>query len=423
MSLLALGVNHATAPLEVRSRLAIAPANAPEALRELRALPGVEGAALLSTCNRTELYLSGDEQARKPALDWLHGFQNTGERFDRLFYQHHDEQAVRHVFRVATGLDSMQVGEPQILGQLKDAWDAARASDSMAPPLDHLLQRSFAVAKRVRTETGLGRHPVSMAYAAVRMSRQVFEDLGERLVMLVGAGETAALAAEHLKAAGARRLVIANRSPERARALADRLEAVAIGLERIDQYLPEAELVVCATASQQPLLTVDRLKGALRGKRRRLRVLIDLSVPRNIEAAVAALDDVVLYCVDDLNLVIEEGQRSRRAAAEQAELLIEVQVSDFMRWWRSRDALGPLKFWRAHGDAISAEVLEQALKRLAHGEPADAALRFLAHTLTRKLQHGPTAVLQRAAGRQDQVLLEAAERIFGLPGSQADSRE
>lgn len=417
MSLLALGVNHATAPLEVRSRLAIAPESAPDAVRALRALPGVEGAALLSTCNRTELYLSGDDRVHQPALDWLHGFRDSTERFDRMFYQHHDEQAVRHVFRVATGLDSMVVGEPQILGQLKEAWATARATDSIAPPLDQLLQKSFAVAKKVRTETGLGRHPVSMAYAAVRLTRQVFDSLDERLVLLVGAGETAALAAEHLRASGARRMVIANRSLERAQALATRLEGVAVGLDRIDQYLPDAEIIVSAIDTQVPVLDLARLQRALRGKRRRLRLLIDLGVPRNIAADVGSLDDAMLYCVDDLNQVIEEGQRSRLAAAGQAELLIEAQVSDFMQWWRGRDALGPLKAWRAQGEAQSAEVLALALKRLAHGASAEEALRFLAHTLTRKLQHGPTATLQRAASVDDRALLDAAAKLFG----QADS--
>lgn len=417
MSLLALGVNHATAPLEVRSRLAIAPASAPDAVRALRALPGVAGAALLSTCNRTELYLSGDEGIRKPALDWLHGFQEAPERFDRLFYQHHDEQAVRHVFRVATGLDSMVLGEPQILGQLKAAWATARATDCIAAPLDQLLQKSFAVAKKVRTETGLGRHPVSMAYAAVRLTRQVFDALDERLVLLIGAGETAALAAEHLHASGARRIVIANRSLERAQALAGRLEAVAVGLDRIDQYLPEAEIVVSAVDTQVPLLDLTRMQRVLRGKRRRLRLLIDLGVPRNIASDVGTLDDLMLYSVDDLNQVIAEGQRSRLAAASEAELLIEAQVSHFMHWWRGRDALGPLKAWRAQGEALSADVLAQALRRLGHGESPEDALRFLAHTLTRKLQHAPTAALQRAASHDDRPLLDAAAKLLGLANS------
>jgi glutamyl-tRNA reductase len=420
MALFALGVNHATAPLDVRSRLAIAPTATAQALRGLRALPGVAGAAVLSTCNRTELYLTGSVDTQQPVLDWLHQFQSTGERFDRLFYQHRDEDAVRHVFRVATGLDSMVIGEPQILGQLKDAWQHARAAESMAAPLDQLFQRSFAVAKKVRHETGIGHHPVSMAYAAVRTTRQVFDSLEERMVLLIGAGETGALVAEHLRAQGVRRMVIANRSTEAALALAARMEAVAIGLDRIHDYLAEADVIICATAATTPLIDAAGLKRALKGHRRRLRLLLDLSVPRNIAVDCAELDDTVLYGVDDLSAVIEESQRSRRLAADQAEVLIDVQVSEFMHWWRGRDALTPLKQLRERNARVSEEVLEHALRRLQHGGSAEDALRFLAHTLTNKLQHAPSHALQVAAGCDDRVLLHAATRLFALSESQPE---
>lgn len=414
MALYALGVNHATAPLDVRSQLAIPPAAMPEALAGLCGVPGVAGAALLSTCNRTEVYVAAQYEVQQPVLDWLHRFQSTADRYDRLFYRHTDADAVRHVFRVATGLDSMVVGEPQILGQLKDAWQHARAAQSMAAPLDQLLQRSFAVAKQVRHQTGIGHHPVSMAYAAVRTTRQVFDSLQDRLVLLVGAGETGALVAEHLRAQGVRRMVIANRSSEAATALAMRMEGVAISLERIDDYLAEAEVVICATAATTPLIDVARLRRAYKGHRRRLRLLLDLSVPRNIDPACADLDDTMLYAVDDLHAVIADSQRSRRLAADQAEVLIDVQVSEFMGWWRGRTALEPLKRMRERNARVSHEVLELALRRLAHGEAPEAVMQYLAHTLTNKLQHAPSQALQQAAGSQDAALLEAAARLFAL---------
>jgi glutamyl-tRNA reductase len=269
------------------------------------------------------------------------------------------------------------------------------------------------VAKKVRHETGIGHHPVSMAYAAVRTTRQVFDSLQDRLVLLIGAGETGALVAEHLRAQGVRRMVIANRSAETALALAARMEAAAIGLDRIDDYLPEADVVVCATAAATPLIDAARLKRALKGHRRRLRLLLDLSVPRNIAIDCAELDDIVLYAVDDLSAVIEESQRSRRLAADQAELLIDVQVSEFMHWWRGRDALTPLKQLRERNAQLSEEVLEQALRRLQQSSPEEA-LRFLAHTLTNKLQHAPSQALQIAAGCDDRALLDAATRLFAL---------
>ena len=414
MALYALGVNHATAPLDVRSQLAIPPAVVPEALAGLCRLPGVAGAALLSTCNRTEVYVAGLHDTQQPVLDWLHRFQATADRFDRLFYRHADAEAVRHVFRVATGLDSMVVGEPQILGQLKDAWQHARAAQSMASPLDQLLQRSFAVAKQVRHQTGIGHHPVSMAYAAVRTTRQVFDSLQDRLVLLIGAGETGALVAEHLRAQGVRRMVIANRSSDAALALATRMEGVAISLDRIDEYLPEADVVVCATAATTPLIDVARMRRAFKGHRRRLRLLLDLSVPRNIDPACADLDDTMLYAVDDLHAVIAESQRSRRLAADQAEVLIDVQVNEFMTWWRGRTALEPLKRMRERNAQVAAEVLEAARRRLGHGEAPEEVLQFLAHTLTNKLQHAPSHALQQAAGSRDDALLAAATRLFGL---------
>jgi glutamyl-tRNA reductase len=327
-------------------------------------------------------------------------------------YRYEDADAVRHLFRVATGLDSMVLGEPQILGQVKEAYQAARSAGALRPALDRLFQHGFSVAKRVRTDTRIGAHPVSVAFAAVRLAQQVFTELDQATVLLIGAGDTIELAARHLLEHKARRLLVANRTLEHAHALAGRIGGYALPLAELDRHLAEADIVISATASREPVLGRALVADALRARRHRPMFLLDLAVPRDVAADVATLEDVYLYTVDDLDQVIEEGRRSRREAAEQAEAIIDLQVEHFMGWWRGSFRQDTLKRLRARGTEVREEVAARAREMLAAGRPPEEALEYLAHTLTNKLLHAPTARLRQAAQRGDAELLDAAARLF-----------
>ena len=416
MPLLALGLNHQTAPLSLRERVALDAGQLPAALAGLSAVPGVEEAALLSTCNRTEVYVQVCEGREEAVAHWL--AQHHGLSHDMLssyLYEHRDEQAVRHLFRVATGLDSLVLGEPQILGQVKEAWQAARQHHALRTPLDRLFQQSFQVAKRVRTDTRIGAHPVSVAYAAVRLARQVFSELDRATVLLVGAGDTIELAARHLVDAKAKRLLVANRTLEHAQALASRHGGYALPLTELDRHLPEADIVITATASREPILRTAAVQAALKARKHRPMFLLDLAVPRDIEAGVAQLSDVYLYTVDDLEQVIEENRASRRNAADQAQAIIDLQVEHFMAWWRAQGRQDALRALRSQGEAAREEVLARARELLAQGRPADEALKLLAHQLTNKLLHAPSTALRQAALDGDLDLLRAASRLYEAP--------
>lgn len=413
MPLLALGLNHQTAPLAIREKVALDAGRLPQALAALSALPGVEEAALLSTCNRTEVYVQVGDAAEAQVRQWLaqhHGI--LPEALDAYLYAHRDEGAVRHLFRVATGLDSLILGEPQILGQVKDAWQAAREQRALRSALDRLFQQSFAVAKRVRTDTRIGAHPVSVAFAAVRLARQAFAELDRATVLLIGAGDTIELAARHLADAKVQRLLVANRTLEHAQALASRFGGYALPLSELQRHLPEADIVISATAAREPILGKAAVQAALRVRRHRPMFLLDLAVPRDLAPEIAELDDVYLYTVDDLEQVIEEGRASRREAAQQAEAIIELQVEHFMAWWRAQGRQDSLRQLRAHADAARADTLARAREQLAAGRPAEEVLELLAHQLTNKLLHGPSSALRQAALDGDLDLLRAAERLF-----------
>ena len=413
MPLLAVGLNHQTAPLALRERVAMDGGQLPEALNGLCAVPGVEEAALLSTCNRTEIYVQVAEGRESGVADWLarhHGL--APDMLSGYLYEHRDEHAVRHLFRVATGLDSLVLGEPQILGQVKDAWQAARSQHHLRTPLDRLFQQSFSVAKRVRTDTRIGAHPVSVAYAAVRLARQVFSELDRATVLLVGAGDTIELAARHLVDAKVKRLLVANRTLDHAQALASRHGGYALPLAELERHLPEADIVITATASREPVIRRSAVQAALKARRHRPMFLLDLAVPRDIEATVAELSDVYLYTVDDLEQVIEENRASRREAADQAQAIIDLQVEHFMAWWRAQGRQDALKSLRSQGEAAREDALAHAREQLAAGRNADDVLALLAHQLTNKLLHGPSLALRQAALDGDLDLLRAAERLY-----------
>ncbi len=414
--LVALGINHQTAPVALRERVAFSDDALPATLAALRALPGVEEVALLSTCNRTEVYAltGGDGDA---LVDWLAAHPQDGSGRASLalrdyLYRHRDGEAVRHLFRVATGLDSLVLGEPQILGQVKQAWAAARSAGTLGGRLDRLFQHAFVTAKRARTDTRIGANPVSVASAAVRMAEATFARPADSTILLIGAGETIELTALHLVQAKAKRLLFANRTLAHAQELASRHGGVALPLTELDRHLAEADIVFSATAARDPILHRAEVAAALKQRRHRPMLLLDLAVPRDIAPDVAEIDDVFLYTVDDLERVIEENRRNRREAADAAEAIVELQVARFVETLNASAHNGSLKRLRAHGEAARDESLAKAQQMLAAGHDPAAVLQQLAHTLTNRLLHAPTTALREAALNGDVDIVRAAERMF-----------
>lgn len=411
MSLFVLGINHQTAPVSLRERVAFSADTVPAALVALRALPQVHEVALLSTCNRTELYAVADDNGQALA-DWLATHPDEVGDLHAYLYRHRDADAVRHLFRVATGLDSLVLGEPQILGQVKDAWASARNAGSLGGQLDRLFQHAFTTAKRARTDTRIGANPVSVASAAVRLAQESFARLEDSTVLLVGAGETIELAARHLVQARAKRLLVANRTLTHAQELASRHGGFALPLNELDKHLGEADVVISATASRDPILHKPQVAAALATRRHRPMLLLDLAVPRDIAADVAELRDVFLYTVDDLERAIEDNRRSRREAAAEAEAIVELQVARFTETLAASTRTAPLKRLRAHGESAKAEVLAKARQQLASGQDPEEVLNFLAHTLTNRLLHAPTVALREAALTGNNDLARAADKLF-----------
>lgn len=416
MSLYTIGINHKTAPVDIRERVVFAPDQLEQALRDIRAL-GVLEAAIISTCNRTELYCLLEEPDQElRVVEWLgHFHQFDPSELKPYIYEHQDESAVRHALRVACGLDSLVLGEPQILGQLKTAFEAANHAGTVGRQLGRLFQHAFSTAKRVRTETAIGASPVSVAFAAVSLAKRIFGDLERQRALLIGAGETIELAARHLHANGVGRVTVANRSLERAHALADQFSGQAIALTAIPEHLPEADIVISSTAAPLPILGKGAVERAIKQRKHRPMFMVDIAVPRDIEPEVNELDDVYLYTVDDLDEVIQEGVASRQEAAQQAEEMIDVQVQSFMGWVRAQGSVGAIRAYREKASTVRQEVLDKAKRLLSQGRPAEEVIEFLAHTLTNKLTHDPTTALNRAAREAREDLITAAQEIFNLP--------
>ncbi|MFI0472889.1 glutamyl-tRNA reductase [Halomonas sp. HMF6819] len=416
MTLLALGINHRTASVAVREQVAFTPAQLESALGELRCLPQIHEAAVLSTCNRTELYCVTDAAGERAVLDWLGRFHSLKvEDLTRCAYHYLDAAAARHLMRVAVGLDSMVLGEPQILGQLKDAYQQARQAQGLGGELERLFQHTFAVAKQVRTETGIGKNPVSVAYAAVSMASRIFDDFGRASALLIGAGETIELVARHLSEAGVRKLTVANRTRERAMNVASSLGGEAITLPEIPAALEHADIVISSTASPLPILGKGMVERALKKRRHRPVFMVDIAVPRDIEPEVGELADVFLYTVDDLEEVIEENRRHRQVAADQAESLIEHGVGSWEQERRVRGGGELIRDYRRHGEALRDESRDQALERLARGEDPAKVVERLAHQLANRFMHQPTLALRKAASEEDHAVLSAAPRVLLSP--------
>ena len=413
MSLIALGINHRTAPVQLREQVAITGERIQEALRELAALPGICSAAILSTCNRTEVYCGLEQAGHEDIVHWLARYQGIdASALQPYLYRFPDADAVRHLLRVAGGLDSMILGEPQILGQMKEAYQAASEAGTLDSALGRLFQHTFSVAKQIRTDTAIGESPVSVAFAAVSLARQIFGDFDQQTALLIGAGETIELTARHLREHSLGRLVIANRTPENAHRLAARFDGYGIGLDEIPAHLAEADMVISATGSPHAVLDKPMVEKALRSRKHRPVFMVDIAVPRDIDAAVAELEDIYLYTVDDLQDVIRENLKSRQQAAHQAEEIIDVQVDRFMNWLRAQETVSLIRDFRHKAEQQRQAVLTKARQMLERGKPADEVLEYLSSTLTNKLIHTPSARMREAAENGENELLEAALRLF-----------
>jgi glutamyl-tRNA reductase len=409
-----LGINHTTAPLDLRGKFAFALDQVAPTLQSLRAsLDRPPEAAILSTCNRTEIYCAGAQHDIEPTIEWLAHSGGVSPGFLKAHaYALQDGQAARHAFRVASGLDSMVLGEAQILGQLKDAVRVADEAGALGTTLNQLFQRSFAVAKEVRTSTEIGAHSISMAAAAVRLAGQLFEDLGKVRVLFVGAGEMIELAATHFAAKNPKTIAIANRTLERGEKLATRFGGEVMRLADLSTRLHEFDVVVSSTASQLPIIGLGAVERALKARKHRPMFMVDLAVPRDIEPEVKALEDVYLYTVDDLAHVVQTGQANRQAAVAQAEAIIDAGVQSFLHWMDQRRAVPLIKQLNAQADEWRALELARARKMLAKGEDVDAVLDALSKGLTQKMLHGAMAELHAGDAEARQRATTAIEHFF-----------
>ncbi|BEP50421.1 glutamyl-tRNA reductase [Variovorax paradoxus] len=418
MSVWTLGLNHTTAPLDLRGRFAFALDQLAPTLQSLRSSfaggrhPQVE-AAIISTCNRTEIYCAAEHAALDHTVGWL---AESGGVAPALLRSHaytlQDDEAARHVFRVASGLDSMVLGEAQILGQMKDAVRAAETAGALGSTLNQLFQRSFAVAKEVRTATEIGAHSISMAAAAVRLAGQLFEDLHQTRVLFVGAGEMIDLAATHFAAKDPKSIAIANRTLERGEKLASRFGGEAMRLADLPSRLAEFDIVVSCTASTLPIIGLGAVERALRARKHRPMFMVDLAVPRDIEPEVKALEDIYLYTVDDLAQVVQQGQANRQAAVAEAEVIIDAGVQSFMHWLGQRGTVPLIQQLNAQADEWRAAEMARARKLLAKGESVDAVLEAMSRGLTQKLLHGAMAELHAGDAASREHTAQTISRLF-----------
>ena len=414
--LFALGMNHQSAPLELRERVVFVAERLQVALADLVRAKPVSEAAIISTCNRTEIYGASKEPGA--ALEWMAEYhQLTAHDLKPYVYTLPQDETVRHAFRVASGLDSMVLGEPQILGQMKDAVRAASSAGTLGTTLNRLFQHSFAVAKDVRSNTRIGANVVSMAAAAVKLAGRIFSSIDEQKILFIGAGEMIELCATHFAAQHPRAITFANRTLERAEALAPRFNARAILLRELPEVLADYDIVVSCTASSLPIIGKGMMERAIRARRHRPVFMVDLAVPRDIEPEVATMDDVFLYCVDDLAELVREGRDERQSAVVQAEAIIETQVDSFLHWMRGRARVPLIRQLRESGEAARRAELARALRELARGEDPTKVLDHLSHSLTNKLLHAPTQALNlgdRAGDADGEALGRAVAHLYHL---------
>jgi len=413
MALLSLGINHLTAPVDIREKIAFAPEQMSHALQELLGIPAINESVIVSTCNRTEIYCDASSDCRAVITNWLtahHGIDDEG--LSPYIYEHSDQEVARHLFRVASGLDSMVLGEPQILGQLKDSYDQARGDNAVNSILDRLFQHSFSVAKRVRTDTEIGSNPVSVAFAAVSLSKQIFGNLNELHALLIGAGETIELVSRHLKSQQIGSITIANRSVDRARLLADQIGAEAVQINAVPEQLARADIAISSTASQLPILGKGATESALKQRKHRPIFMVDLAVPRDIESEVGKLQDIYLYTVDDLKTVVDENLRGRELATEAALEIINLEVKTFDQWLKTHQSADHIRQLRDGAELIKQQAIEKALAQLGQDVDAEQALQRLANEITNKLMHKPTIEMRKALQNEDSDRIQLLKSLL-----------
>jgi glutamyl-tRNA reductase len=416
MAILAYGVSYRTAPVAFRERIAFPEETLPEALKAATCtIPSVSEAAIISTCNRTELYLAMDPREERGVVSWLANAREIpATELDAVSYSHWDQDAARHLIRVASGLDSQVLGEPQIMGQVKSAYDLARNTGTIGPELSLLSQITLSTAKKVRTDTDIGRNPVSVAYAAVTMAEQIFTSLKDTKAMLLGAGDTIQRVAEHLTEKGVRQLAIANRTLTNAERLAARFDAIPMQLTDVAAHLAEYDILIASTGSSLPVVGKGALEAAIKQRRHRPIFVVDIAVPRDVEPEAGELPDVYLYTIDDLTEIIEENVRSRREAAESAESVVSDGADHYLRERRAHHGQALLRAYRDQASAIQEAEIARAVRELRKGEDPERVMAQLARSLTNKLIHTPTTAIRDAAAEGRADLLEYLKTLYHL---------
>ncbi len=415
MKILGIGINHKTAPVEIRGKVVFQPEQFIPALRDLQSFAQLQEVALVSTCNRTEIYAIGEKLQTATLVRWLEQFHDLEEStLSPHLYEYEDFSAINHLMAVACGLDSVVLGEPQILGQLKQSHSYARQAGTLDTRLDKLFQLTFSVAKKVRTETEIGASAVSVAFAAVNLCKQLFANLNHLTALFVGAGETIELSMRHLHAQGVKKMVVANRTRERAKLLGDEYGATTISLDEIPQYLPNADILISSTGSPLPLIGKGMVENALKIRKRKPIFMVDLAVPRDIEAEVSSLSDIYLYTVDDLENVIEDNMKVRESAKIEALNIISDCARQYEQWNLSLNGVDVIKQFRNQLEEIRDKELDRALKNIGDASDIDSALNQLAHRLTNKFLHHPTRYLRQAASSGDEESAGHVRKIFEL---------
>ncbi len=412
MQLYTIGVNHTTAPIAIRENIAFSHENLREALSDLTARSATE-AAILSTCNRTEIYVQTQQAA--PIIDWLASYHKLDiANVQPYTYTLSNDESVKHAFRVASGLDSMVLGEPQILGQFKQSVKIAQEAGTLGTNLHQLFQRTFEVAKEIRTNTDIGSSSISMAAAAVKLAQRIFGDLSKQKVLLIGAGEMIALCANHFSAQKPQSITVANRTLERGKALAEKINADAILLNDLPERFADFDIIITSTASQLPIVGLGMIERAIKSRRHRPIFMVDLAVPRDIEAEVMQLDDVFLYTVDDLAQVVSDGMGSRQEAAVDAEVIVAARVDHFMHWLKKRDAVPTIKALRDQAEATRSAELKKALNLIQKGEDPEKALEKLSLAITKKFLHAPSHALNQTQGDEHTRLAQILRHIYKI---------
>jgi glutamyl-tRNA reductase len=415
MTLIAVGINHKTAPVELREKVVFPAESMVEALASLRQAVGADASVIVSTCNRTEVYVSIDSSQHMGIVEWMSQFHGLdSETLMPNIYTFLDQAAVNHIMRVASGLDSLILGEPQILGQVKQAYTSAKHSGAINSQFERLFQHTFAVAKKVRSETEIGANAVSVAFASVQLAKQIFSSLDKTRVLLIGAGETIELVGKHLRDGGVKSLTVANRTLSRAQELADSIDAKIITLAQIPSVLTESDIVISSTASTLPIIGKGMVESALKDRKHKPIFFVDLAVPRDIENEVADLDDAYLYSVDDLQHIVEQNMASRQLAAQQAEGIIESQTNDYLEWQNSLESIDSLKAFRQQNHGVKEKLQQRAISQLAEGKDPEQVVIELSNKLTNALLHAPTKALSRAAAEQDEHKLTLIRQTLGL---------